>query len=259
VIRRYGPWAVVAGASEGLGAAFAERLAGEGLSLVLLARRAAVLDALAARLERSHGVSVRTLAIDLASPSLAAEVGGAVAGLDVGLLVYNAAAPAIGAFLDEAVGAHLRSVDVNVRGPVVLAHLLGTSMAERGRGGIILVSSVAALSGSPLLATYAATKSFQVVLAEGLWAELRARGVDVLAVCAGATRTPGFERSRPRLRPRTMEPSAVVDDALAALGRRPVTVAGWLNRAAALALGRLLPRTVAVGIMARTARRLYGP
>jgi hypothetical protein len=254
---RYGPWALVAGASAGLGEAFARHLAARGLHLVLLARRADALAALAAELSRVHGVEVRTAALDLARPDLADAVARAAGGAEVGLLVYNAAASAIGPFVERPVADHLRVLDVNCRGPLVLAHALGGAMAARGRGGILLMASLAASQGNPWLASYAASKAFDVVLAEGLWAELRGRGVDVLACRAGATRTPGYAASRPKRSVPLMEADDVARRALDALGRGPVTVAGALNRVAAFAFGRLLPRRASIHVMERATRRLY--
>ncbi|HEX9050399.1 MAG TPA: SDR family NAD(P)-dependent oxidoreductase [Anaeromyxobacter sp.] len=255
---RYGPWALVAGASAGLGEAFARRLAARGLNLVLVARRAAALEVLAADLRRAHGVEARPAPIDLADPGAGAAAIRAAAGLEVGLLVYNAAHSAIGPFLERPIEEHLRVVDVNCRGPLVLAHGLGGAMAARGRGGILLMTSLAASQGNPLLASYAASKAFDLVLAEGLWAELRGRGVDVLACRAGATRTPGYAASRPRRSVPLMEADDVARGALAALGRRPSTVTGALNRVAAFAFARLLPRRTSIQIMGRATRRLYG-
>jgi short-subunit dehydrogenase len=255
---RYGPWALVAGASAGLGEAFARLLAARGLHLVLLARRADALALLAEELRRAHGVEVRTEALDLSRPDVAAAVARATSGLEVGLLVYNAAHSAIGPFLERPLEDHLRVVDVNVRGPLSLAHLLGGEMARRGRGGLVLMTSLAASQGNPLLASYAASKAFELVLAEGLWAELRGRGVDVLACRAGATRTPGYAASRPRRSVPLMEPEEVARQALAALGRGPSAVTGALNRVAAFAFARLLPRRASIRIMERATRRLYG-
>jgi short-subunit dehydrogenase len=255
---RYGPWALVAGASAGLGEAFARLLAARGLHLVLLARREEALARLAADLQSAHGVEVRTAALDLGRGDLAAVVERATAGAEVGLLVYNAAHSAIGPFLERSLEDHLKVVDVNVRGPLVLAHLLGGAMARRGRGGLLLMTSLAASQGNPLLASYAASKAFELVLAEGLWAELRAGGVDVLACRAGATRTPGYAASRPRRPVPLMEPEEVARQALAALGRGPSAVPGALNRVAAFAFQRLLPRRASIGIMGRATRRLYG-
>jgi uncharacterized protein len=255
---RYGPWALVAGASAGLGEAFAEALAARGLGLVLLARRGEALEALAGRLRERHGVEVRTRAVDLGTPDLAGAVSEVTAGIEVGLLVYNAAHSVIGPFLERPLPEQLRVLDVNCRGPLLLSHLLGGPMAARGRGGILLMTSIAGSQGGPLLAAYAASKAFNLVLAEGLWAELRERGVDVLACRAGATRTPGYAASAPRASVPLMEAGPVVASALAALGHGPSVVPGAVNRLATFAFGRLLPRRAAIRIMGRASRRLYG-
>jgi short-subunit dehydrogenase len=254
---RYGPWALVAGASEGLGAAFAAALAARGLHLVLVARRAAPLERLAADLRARHGVEVRTAPLDLSRPDLEDAVRSLTAGLEVGLLVYDAAASTIGPFLDRPLAAHLQVLDVNCRGPLVLGHLLGGAMARRGRGGLLLMASLAGGQGTPWLASYAASKAFEIVLAEGLWAELRERGVDVLACRAGATRTPAYEATRPRAAVPLAAPEAVVETALQALGHGPIVVAGRLNRLAAFLFTRLLPRRLAIHVMERATRRLY--
>jgi short-subunit dehydrogenase len=254
---RYGPWAVVAGASEGLGEAFARALARRGLHLLLLARREAPLERLAAELRASHGVEVRAAPLDLARPDLGDAVAALTEGLEVGLLVYDAAASAIGPFLERSLADQLRVLDVNCRGPLVLAHQLGGAMARRGRGGLLFMSSIAGGQGNPWLASYAASKAFGIVLAEGLWAELRAGGVDVLACRAGATRTPAYEATRPLAAVPLMAPAAVVETALAALSSGPTVVAGALNRAAAFLFTRVLPRRLAIRLMERATRRLY--
>jgi uncharacterized protein len=255
---RYGPWALVAGASAGLGEAFARALAARGLRLVLVARRSGPLEALAAELRARPGVEVRTAALDLARPDVADEAERTVHGLEVGLLVYNAAHSVIGPFLDHRLEEQLRVIDVNCRGPLALAHRLGAQMARRGRGGIVLMTSLAGSQGGPLIASYAASKAFNLVLAEGLWAELGLRGVDVLACRAGATDTPGYASSRPKATVPLQDPVRVVEETLQALGRGPSLVPGGLNAFSAFLLGRLLPRRSAVRIMGRATRRLYG-
>jgi uncharacterized protein len=255
---RYGPYALVAGASVGLGEAFARRLAERGLNLILVARRQDALERLAADLRARHGVEVRTLAADLGQPDLRQVIERAVAGLTVGLLVYNAAYSVIGPFVDHSLDEQLRVLDVNCRGPLVLSHLLGKPMAERGRGGIVLMTSMAGSQGGPWLASYAASKAFNLVLAEGLWDELHERGVDVVACRAGATRTPGYQASRPRpSRVPLLEPDQVVRETLAALGRKPSVVPGAFYRFSAFVMNRLLPRRMAVRIMGRATRQLY--
>ena len=257
--RRYGPWALVAGASEGLGAAWAEALATRGLNLVLLARRAELLEATARGLRERHQVEVVTAAVDLASPTLAEQVAPLLASREVGLLVHNAAFPAQGPFLEQPLDAQLRALDVNCRAPLVLAHGLGRAMAARGRGGVVLMSSLTAFNGSPFISTYGATKAFNLVLAEGLWFELRGRGVDVLACCAGATRTPHLLRTSPQGEPGMIEPAQVVKEALAALGRGGSMVPGAFNRLASFAMRRLLPRTLAISILGKRTSALRLP
>jgi uncharacterized protein len=256
---RYGPWAVVAGASAGLGAAFAEQLAARKLNLVLIARQAPPLEELRARLVREHGIEARAVAADLGAPDLLAEVRAAAAGLEVGLLVYNAAFSLIGRFLEQPLADKLRIVDVNCRGPLILADELGRQMAARRRGGILLMSSLAGARGSPLVATYAASKAFNLVLAESLWDELAEDGIDVLACRAGATRTPNFDASNPAGKVPTMEPGPVVSAALAALGRKPSMVPGFVNVLAEFFLGRMLSRRAAIRVMSRATRKLYPP
>jgi short-subunit dehydrogenase len=254
---QYGRYALIAGASQGLGAEFARQLAQRKLDLVLVARRQDALSSLAEELRRAHGVDVRIAALDLAAPDMLQQLRAASEGLEVGLVIYNAALALIGPFLDQPLEDKLRIIDVNCRGPLVLADEFGRKMAARGRGGILLMASLAASQGSPLVATYAATKAFNLVLAESLWDELRARGVDVLACRAGATRTPAYEASQPQARVPIMEPAPVVKQALDALGRTPSMVPGLMNRLSDFFLGRILSRKLAVTIMGKATRNLY--
>jgi uncharacterized protein len=189
---KYGPWAFVAGASMGIGAALAHEAAGRGLNVLMLARGAAQLDETARSVRAAHDVKVRTLAADLADPDIALRVQQAVAGLDVGLFVYNAAVAPAGRFLDVDLDKHLLSVTVNCATPVTLCHLLGRPMVERGRGGIALVSSNGAIAGAVNFSTYNAGKAFEWILAETLWTELGESGVDVTAILVGATASPNY-------------------------------------------------------------------
>ncbi len=243
--RRYGDWAVVAGASEGIGAAFARALAARGMNLLLAARRPEPLQKLAAELETRHHVEARPLALDLADDASLRRLAAAGNELGAGLLVCNAAFAPVGPFVELPLEEHLRVIAVNCRAPVLLSHALGAEMARRGRGGIILMSSLAGFQGSPYVAHYAATRAYTLVLGEGLWAELRRRGVDVLVCCAGSTRTPGYEAhpAPPRLlAPPVMEPDAVAVHALRELGRRPSTIPGRWNRIASFILRRFVSR-----------------
>ena len=252
----HGAWALVAGASEGLGAAFARSLARRGLNLVLIARRAEPLESLADELRRSASVEVRTIAQDLASDTLLETLPRLASELEIGVSVYNAAFAPVGEFVERSLAELEQVIDVNVRGPVRLVHALAPPMVARGRGAVILMSSLAGLQGSPRLSTYAATKAFNVVLAEGLWDELRRRGVDVLVCCAGAVRTPGYGNAATRDAPGTLDPEEVVERTLEAIGSGPRVTPGLINRIASLLVGRWLPRRLAVGIMANATREL---
>lgn len=261
-IQKYGPWAIVAGASEGIGAAFAHALAARGLNLIVVARRAPPLVALADDLEARHKVSVQPLALDLAEPESIAELIAATTDHETGLLVWNAALSIMGPFLDQPLDAHLLELEVNVRSPMTVVHELGNQMVARKRGGIILLSSLSGMQGTALVANYAATKAWNRVLAEGLWWELGKSGVDVLACVAGATDTPGYRSSAPKPgsdgNVPVQSPDQVAEEALGALGKRPSIITGRKNRIAAALLSRLLPRRAAVRLMGRTMDRMYG-
>jgi uncharacterized protein len=254
--QRYGAWAVIAGASEGLGAAFAEALAARGVNLLLVARRLAPLDELAARLRAARGVEVKTVACDLADPGFMDVLTRESAGLELGVAIYNAAYAPVGAVLERPLDDLLRVIDVNVRGPLCFARGLAPQMVARGRGALVLMSSLAGFQGSPRLATYAATKAFNRVLGEGLWGELGPSGVDVVVSCAGAIRTPGFLKAARRDAPGTLDASDVAEQTLAALGGGPVVVPGAVNKLASMVVGRLLPRGSAVAVMRASTRGL---
>ncbi len=261
--KKYGPWALVAGASEGLGAAYAEELARRGLDLLLVARRSELLQAVADRLQTKYGIQVRTLQLDLAKPEAAGQIEQETQSLDIGLLVYNAAYSAVGPFFDHALDDHLREVDTNVRTPLGLVNTFGKRMLAAGHGGILLMASLSAFQGSAYISTYSATKAFNVVLAEGLWDEWRRSGVDVLACVAGAIRTPNYLASSPRrtggIADATLEPDVIVVEALAALGHRPMVIPGRFNRLSSFVMRHLLPRQVAVQIMGNVLRGMYVP
>jgi uncharacterized protein len=241
---------VIAGASEGLGAAYARALAARGMNLVLVARRKPLLDTLADDLHRECAVEIRCIDGDLSDLGFLGTLQAACSSLDLGLVVYNATHAPVGEFATVAVEDLMRVVDVNVRAPMALLRALLPAMTSRGRGAVILMTSLAGNQGSPRLAAYAASKAFTRVLAESLWYELSDKGLDVIACCAGAVRTPGYAMAAGKDAPGTLDPEEVVEQALRALGRGPIVIPGLVNRAANVFMGRLLPRRVAIAIMA---------
>jgi short-subunit dehydrogenase len=252
---RYGPWAVIAGASEGIGAAFAAALAKQGLDLVLVARRPEPLAALA----ESLPVRTLTVAADLATSEGVEVVLEATADLEVGLVICNAAYSPIGPFLDTDPALTHRALRLNCAAPLALAHAYLPVMALRKRGGFVIMSSLAGAQGSPGIAVYAATKAFGAVLAEGLWDELRHHGVDVITAVAGAVATPGLAKTQTRRAPGTVSPAEVADATLRALGSRPRTVPGGLMKVSSALISRLLPRRAAIAMFARASRNLEPP
>jgi short-subunit dehydrogenase len=255
MLEKYGSYALIAGASEGLGAAYAEALAKRGFNLVLLARRKENLEAFAGELRRKYSVETIFHAVDLGDfEAVKAFVG--VLDVQIGLLVYNAAYAPVGLFRDIDEEQLARIVQVNVRGPLLLARIVLPKMIERGQGGIVLMSSLAGTQGSPRLAGYAATKAFNAILAEGLWEELRPCGIDVVASCAGAILTPGYNQKQQARAPGTLTPQEVAEKTLKALGKGPVFVPGGINKLARFFLMRLMPRKLAIKIMAVNTRSL---
>ncbi len=253
---RYGAWAIVAGASEGLGEAFARSLARRGLDLVLVARRADRLESVAASIRTEHGVEVITAALDLGSAHVIDEVRTAVGTREIGVVVYNAAYAPVGSFVEQTAGQLSAVVDVNVRAPLLLTRALAGPMVARGRGAVVLMSSVAGLVGTAKIAAYSASKGFNTVLGEALWHELRPHGVDVVVSCAGAIRTPGYAATSHRDAPGTLDASAVAEATVRAIGRGPRVVPGWINKIAALVVGRWLPRRLSIAVMASSTREL---
>jgi short-subunit dehydrogenase len=239
-VGRFGPWALVTGASSGIGEAFARRLAEIGMNLVLVARREDRLRQLAGDFQSQHPISTRVVPADLSQDDFLPIIEQATADLEVSLLVNNAGIATTGKFLDNDLSSELALLHINNRAPLILAHHFGGSMRKRQRGGMIFVSSTLAFAGVPWWSNYAASKAYDLVLAEGLAKELRQDGISVLALCPGPTQSefwpPG---SKPRL---LMQPKAVVDIALKKLGSQTTVVPGWINTLIAFST-RLLPRS----------------
>jgi short-subunit dehydrogenase len=250
-VERYGPWAIVAGGSEGIGAAFAERLAAKGLKLLLIARKTDPLEVVAADLRSRHGAEVRTLSLDLTTADASARIVDALQGCEVGMLIYNAGADSrFDLFLDRSLAESEKMVMLNVMTPIRLVRHFAPGMSERGRGGVILCSSLASLAGMPRNGIYSATKSFVNTFAEMLWFELGQRGVDVLGVLIPFTRTPAMERlgldfDGPLA---AADPFDIADEALANIRNGPALHAGGSHERAMKV--RALPRDQAVRALA---------
>jgi short-subunit dehydrogenase len=260
---RYGKWALVTGAAQGIGAAYAARLTDLGMPVVLLDVQTELLEKQATTLRNaSPGVEVRTIPTDLADPSSVHAALDAVDDLEIGLLVANAGIGAVGRWLEVPLETKLRQVAVNCASPVIIADRLTPRMVERRRGGIVVMASGSAAAGSSFIVTYAATKAFDRVFAEGLWLELSPYGIDVTAVMPGAVDTPGFRDTIPAgHQPTRMmtpaDPRMIVEAALEGLGSKiNVTPGGRLGGLIG-ALSAIVPRKAMLKLGDKAVRQMY--
>jgi uncharacterized protein len=245
--RRFGPTALITGASDGIGRAFALQLAEQGFDLVLVARRGSVLQELALDLGTRFGVDVRVLAMDLSDPLAVPELMRQTETAPIGLVVAAAGFGSIGAFLDRDVLSEVNMVDLNCRSVVELSFGFGQRMAAQRRGGLVLFGSLVGFNGAPLSATYAATKGFVQSFAEGIAAEMRPHGVSVLSVAPGPVGT-GFAARAGMQMGQAATPEMVARGALAALGKRTTVRPGFLAKFLGWSLA-MLPRWGRVQVM----------
>lgn len=239
---RYGPWALITGASDGIGKSLATHIAAEGINVVLAARSEDTLQALAAELSAAHAVQTMVIAADLGEPSAAATIERLTSELDVGLVVLAAGFGTTGTFLETPLAAELQLLAVNITAVMRLTHTFASKLAARGQGGIILFGSIVGWQGVPGQSNYAASKAYVQNLAEGLHDELAPHGVDVLAVAPGPVDS-GFG-ARAGLTMRSATSTEIVATAtLNALGYRRTLIPGARGKFLTAALTPL-PRRI---------------
>lgn len=259
---RYGPWAVIAGASEGTGREFARQIAAEGVSLILLARRIGPLEELAAEI-RKTGVEVVTASVDLARPDAAEQILEVVGDREIGLYVNNAGADPNGSrFLDKDLQAWVDLAQRNVMTTLKSAYHFAGPMRGRRRGGLLLVNSGACYGGASFLTTYSASKAFDLVFAEGLWAELHDHGVDVLTLVMGQTDTPAYrallaEKGLPHPQ-NWASPADVARTGLAQLPHGPIFNWGQTNDVAGYAPNSPDARRARIAMIDQHSRSTFG-
>ncbi len=259
---RYGPWALVTGASSGIGAQFARELAAAGINLVLVARRIELLNELKQELVNRHKVEVITLQVDLSQDGCEQAIHAACDTLDIGLVVNNAGSGVPGPFASSDVQAEKELIRLNCITPVEITHHFLPKMQARGRGGIIFVSSLMGFQGVPYMANYSATKGYLLNFGESLYHECKGTGVDVLVLAPGATDAPGKHLHRvdyAKLPISWMTAEKVVDAALKKLGRKPLLIPGLRNHLTACLSGGLWSRGLVQGFMTRLAHLALRP
>ena len=253
---RFGPTALITGASDGIGRAFATQLAAQGFDLILVARRGDVLQDMATDLGSRFGVDVRVLAMDLSDPASVPHLLSLTEHMPVGLVVAAAGFGSVGAFLDQNMATEINMVDLNCRSVVALTYGFASRMQAEKRGGIVLFGSLVGFSGAPFSATYAATKGFVQSFAEGIAAEMRPRGVHVLSVAPGPVGT-GFAARAGMQMGQAATPEVVARGALAALGRRTTVRPGFLAKFLGWSLA-MLPRWGRVQVMGLIMKGMVG-
>jgi hypothetical protein len=247
--QRYGPWAVVTGASSGIGREMAIQCAIAGLNLVLVARRQAILAQMEQDLTQQYGIQVRIIALNLAEAKGVDALVAAVEDLEIGLLVASAGFGAVGAFLNVPLAMTREMLNVNCGALMALSWHFGKRFAQQKQGGIVLLSSIIGFQGAPYAAHYAATKAYVQALAEALQVELAPLGIDVIACAPGPTHTGFAERAGMTLE-QALDPTLVAQATLQALGHRATLLPVFLSKLLAYALVPL-PRWVRVRLMGR--------
>ena len=258
---RYGPWALITGASRGLGAEFARQCAEHGLNLVLIATKADLLQTQADSIKLEYNVEVKIIAVDLNRQDLLQGITPVTDSLEIGLLINNAGLSKVSPFLNLTEEQLVKQLQVNSRASLILTHHFAGKMAGRGRGGIIFLSSASAMFGTAYSANYAGTKAYNLIMAESLWYELRPYGVDVLGFMAGPTKTPGWDANSPKPARfvKVMDVKPTVTEALNSLGKRPSLTAGKSNRLGYFFMGKMLSRAQAIRIVSNSMDKMFGP
>ncbi len=254
-VTRYGPWALVTGASSGIGEHLARGLAARGLHLVLTARRVPELEALAASLRSAHGVEVRVAGVDLAEQTFLEQLASVCADIDVGLVVANAGFGLKGEHHTLDPARLTAMLNVNCHAPMLLANAFAPRLVARGRGGLLFTGSIESFLPFPWSGAYAATKSFVTSLGEAMAVELEGHGVDVMVLAPGSTDTqaPVSQGVDRRALVGLMQPGEVAERALLRLGRARVYIPGWKSRLL-VALLTSLPRRLAIRLAGRGIR-----
>lgn len=251
---QYGPWALIAGGAQGIGEAFTRYAAARGLNVVVLDISREALDTLCVEIERQYGVACLGVEVDLSRPDLLEVVIETVGDREIGLLIYNAGIADVGPFYkpDSGLEHEQAKISVNVTGPLVLSYHFARPMLARKSGGIIFMSSGAGMQGAPYFAHYSATKAYNIILAESLWAEFKPYNVDVLACIAGMTMSTAAESYAHLDTSDFQTTTELVDEAMAALGQQCSLVAGEKNRENRRLMGQL-PREQQIEIIGRHA------
>ncbi|RDH77888.1 SDR family NAD(P)-dependent oxidoreductase [Mycolicibacterium moriokaense] len=254
---RYGPWALITGASDGIGKALATRIAAQGVNVVLCARSEDTLHSLAAQLADAQGIETMVLACDLADPGAADTIEDLTRDLDIGLVVLAAGFGTTGTVLETSLPDEMSLIAVNIAAVMRLSHTFARRLSARGTGALVLFGSIVGWQGVPGQANYAASKAYVQSLAEGLHDELAPHGVDVVAVAPGPVRSGFGDRAGLTMTSAT-DSDVVATAALTALGRRRTVVPGARGKFLTAALAPL-PRRMRSLVLGRVIAGMRSP
>jgi uncharacterized protein len=246
---KYGEWAIITGASSGIGLELATQLANAGFNLVINARHLDKLQEVEKQLKAISNIEIKMVACDVADTEGIDEIIEATQGLNVGLLVVSAGYGTSGNFIDSSLHSEINMIKVNCEALLTLTHYYSQHFVQQKRGGIILMSSMVAFQGTPYAANYAATKAYVQTLAEALAVELKPKGVDVLAAAPGPVES-GFSQRANMKMSMSLKPSQIGVPILKALGRKTTVLPGLLTKILVYSL-RTVPRWGKVKIMAK--------
>lgn len=226
---KYGPYAIITGASDGLGKQYAYQLAHRGVSVLITARREEELNQIADDIKKKFNVDAIPVGADLSKQDDVQKIISSASDLEVNLLINNAGFATTGEFVESDINRELEMLYVSTRAPLILSRHFGNLMKQRKRGGIIMLSSIVAFTPIPLWSQYTAVKAFDLNFGLSLYGELKPYNVDVLTVCPGATIT-GFQKAAGVKPIMSMTAEKVVKISLDALGNKPVVVTGIKNK-----------------------------
>jgi uncharacterized protein len=259
-LNRYGEWALVAGAAEGIGEAFTVALAKKGINLVMVDFNTEAMHVLAERVKKSYPVKIIEIGQDLSEKDAWLNCMKAIQNLDCRLMIYTPAYSKIKGFLSNSFDELDKYIDLNARTPIHLVHAFISSVKDRKPTGIVLMSSLAGLIGPPYSAPYAATKAFNLLLGESLCSEFHGKGIDITVCCAGQTSTPTYLSSNPSVTgnwPGVMNPADVAEYALKNLGKKAICIPGWKNRTSYFLLTHLFSGKTAAKIVCKSMKGIY--
>ena len=256
---KYGQWAVVAGSGEGIGAAFSYELAKKGQNILLVDKNTSTISHVAEEINYKYGRETKALILDLSEKGSVTEILNTIARIDCRMLVYNAAYGPVKPFLSNTEEELDYYVSLNSR---TLLHLLHSFLRQAGTqsAGVVIMSSLAGLYGTNLVAPYGATKAFDFNLGEALYHEFKGAGKDIMACCAGATDTPNYRNTYPKygwIKPSVMDPGDVAKQSLKMLGKRGLYIPGFKNQLTEFFFRRVLSRKMAARLMNKTMMNMY--